>query len=153
MQLPTDPSTRLERDALMAMLQYPVAVGRDLVAAASRVGFHNHALSVVRDAIAASLDRFGVPDWIAAVAEQAPTPYRTMIGQLAVAPLPQRADQVETYCRGVATALIDRELLRRKAELLGSLQRVDAVADPERYRALQRELVDLEKERRTLREE
>ncbi|WP_157156342.1 DNA primase [Diaminobutyricimonas sp. LJ205] len=153
MQLPTDPSTRLERDALMAMLQYPVAVGRDFVEAVTRVGFHNHSLSVVRDAIAASMDRFGVPDWIAAVAEQAPAPYRTMIGQLAVAPIPQRADQVETYCRGVATSLVDRDLLRRKADLLGRLQRTDATADPERHRSLQRELVEIERERRTLREE
>jgi DNA primase len=51
----------------------------------------------------------------------------------------------------VTVSLIERDLLRRKAELLGALQRSDATADPERYRALQRQLVDIEAERRRVR--
>jgi DNA primase len=48
-------------------------------------------------------------------------------------------------------SLIERDLLRRKTELLGALQRTDGAAEPERYRALQRELVELEAERRRVR--
>jgi len=54
--------------------------------------------------------------------------------------------------KDVAVALIDRDLLRQKAELLGRLQRTDA-SDREVYVAIQRELVRVEAERRNLREE
>ena len=49
-------------------------------------------------------------------------------------------------------SLIERDLLRRKAELMGSLQRLDKAAEPARYEQLQRELVASEAERRLLRE-
>jgi DNA primase len=48
--------------------------------------------------------------------------------------------------------LIDKDLLRLKAELLGRLQRADA-SETEMYRTLQRELVRVEAERRALRDE
>ena len=51
----------------------------------------------------------------------------------------------------MTTSLIERDLLRRKTELLGALQRTDAENDPERHRTLQRELVELEAERRRVR--
>ena len=52
--------------------------------------------------------------------------------------------------RGVVSALIDRELLRQKTELLGRLQRTDRT-DTETFATLQRALVKLETERRSLR--
>ncbi len=151
-QLPADPMTRLERDAVMAVLQYPDAVGRDLVARVASSAFHNATLAVVRDGIAATLDRFGGSSWTALVADEVPPGFSTLVQQLAVAPLPGRADQLGAYCRGVAAGLVDRDLLRRKAELLGALQRTDATGDPERYSRLQHDLVTIERERRTLRE-
>jgi DNA primase len=54
--------------------------------------------------------------------------------------------------RDITIALIDRELLRLKAELLGRLQRTDA-ANRDVYATLQRELVRVEAERRSLRDE
>ncbi len=150
-QLPTDPATRLERDALMAILQYPTGVGRDLVERASRVSFANQTLAVVRDAVATSLDHLASPEWLAAVTREVPEPFVTLVQQLAVAPIPERPEQIELYCQGVAAALIDRSLLRRKADLLGALQRTDAAADPERHSSIQRELVAVEAERRSLR--
>ena len=55
MQLPTDPATRLERDAIMAMLQQPEAIGESLLRRASQAGFANASLAVVRDGIASSM--------------------------------------------------------------------------------------------------
>jgi DNA primase len=54
---------------------------------------------------------------------------------------------------GITSSLIDRDLLARKSELLGRLQRTDSTAEPERYREIQRELLDVERERRELRSE
>ncbi|HEV7950788.1 MAG TPA: DNA primase [Glaciihabitans sp.] len=153
MDLPTDQATRLERDALMAMLQHPTDVGRDLVARATRVSFANPTLAVVRDAIAVSLDSLEAPDWVAAVVREVPAPFATLVQQLAIAPIPQRAEQIAAYCREVAASLVQLDLMRAKADLLGSLQRTDAAADPERYKRIQRDLMNVEQERRTLRNE
>jgi DNA primase len=153
MALPTDPNTRLERDALMAILQYPTEVGAELIARAVRVTFSDQTLSVVRDAVATSLDHAGAPDWVAHISEEVPGPFATLVTQLGVAPIPERPELIATYCRGVASALIDRDLLRQKRELLGTMQRIDAAGDAERYAQVQRDLVRVEAERRALREE
>jgi DNA primase len=153
MDLPTDQATRLERDALMAMLQHPTDIGAELMARATRVGFSNTTLAVVRDAIATSLDSMESPDWVSAVLREVPTPFASLVQQLAIAPIPQRADKIAEYCLEVAASLVQLDLLRAKADLLGSLQRTDAAADPERYARIQRDLLSVEQERRVLRNE
>ncbi|WP_030143652.1 MULTISPECIES: DNA primase [Mycetocola] len=151
--LPSDPVTRLERDAIMAVLQHPETVPVELVARAMHTGFVNPALAIVRDGIAATLDRFGQPDWFQTVAATVPVPIRTLVEQLAIAPIPQRgADELGGYVNGITVALIDRDLLRQSHELRGRLQRTDPT-DREAYRAVQTELMALEAERRTLRSE
>ena len=152
-KLPTDPATRLERDALMAMLQYPSEVGADLVRRASSVDFVDNTLSVVRDAIATSIEHIASPDWLSRVAAEVPAPFETLVKQLGVAPIPERAELIGVYCRGVSAALVDRDLLRQKRDLLGTMQRIDSVAEPERYAQVQRDLVRVEAERRALRDE
>ncbi|KQX07076.1 MULTISPECIES: DNA primase [unclassified Leifsonia] len=152
-ELPGDPATRLERDAVMAMLQHPSLVGVDLIRRATQSGFSNASLGVVRDGIASTVDTIEQPDWLGRVVTEVPEPLRDFVQQLAVAPIPERSErELAGYARGVALSLIDRDLLRRKSELLGRLQRTDAT-DRETYTALQRGLVQLEAERRALREE
>ena len=150
-QLPTDPVTRLERDALMALLQHPDAVGRDYALRVTQVALTNATLAVVRDGIAASMDAFDSPRWLERVAEEVPTGFSGIVHQLGVAPIPEKEGrELSIYCSGVAASLIGRDLLSRKAELLGRLQRTDAAAEPERYRELQRELMQVEADRRVL---
>jgi DNA primase len=151
--LPIDQPTRQERDALMAILQYPKEVGRDLVLRASGVRFANQTLAVVRDAVAASVHALESPEWIETVTRETPASYVSLVQQLAVGPIPSRQDKMAAYCVRVTSDLIDRDLLRGKAELLGALQRTDSAAEPERYASLQRDLVGIETERRQLREE
>jgi DNA primase len=76
-----------------------------------------------------------------------------LVGELAVAPLPERTErELAVYVRSVAASLVERDLLRVKRELVGALQRTDP-ADREAYSALQRRLVETEAERRSLRDE
>jgi len=152
-ELPTDPITRGERDALMAMLQHPEAVGHDLMSRAMRVRFGNATLAVIRDGIAASIDQASAPDWLQQVGGQVPAGFQSLVIQLGVAPIPQRDDQVAEYCEGVVAALVDRDLLRQKAEVLGAMQRAKSEGDQERWDRLSRESVALETERRQLRKE
>lgn len=149
--LPNDPSTRLERDALQVILQYPDAVGADLLRHAIDCRFGNATLAVVRDAVASVLASPEPAIRVDRVVEEVPAPFSGIVHQLAVAPVPQRSEaELAAYVTGVVSALVDRELLRQKSELLGRLQRADR-ADTATYTALQHALVDLERDRRALR--
>ncbi|MCD5347289.1 DNA primase [Agromyces sp. H3Y2-19a] len=151
--LPRDPSTRLERDALQVMLQFPERVGDDLLRHAVDSRFGDATLAVVRDGIASVLGSTDPVVRVDRVIAEVPQPFAGVVQQLAVLPVPQRSDaELEAYVQGVVSALVDRELLRQKSELLGRLQRLDR-ADQATYSALQRALVELEQERRALRAE
>ena len=149
--LPNDPSTRLERDALQVMLQYPDAVGADLLRHAVDSRFGNASLAVVRDGIASVLASPDPSIRVDRIVEEVPAPFAGIVHQLAVSPVPQRSEaELAAYVTGVVSALVDRELLRQKSELLGRLQRTDR-DDVTTYTTLQRALVELETERRALR--
>lgn len=151
--LPVDQPTRQERDALMAILQYPNDVGRELIERVSRVRFVNSTLAVIRDAVATSVDAVYDGDWVATVTREVPESFLTLVQQLAVAPIPERAERIPAYCERLARDLIDRDLLQRKAEVLGALQRTDSAAEPEKYRELQKDSQSIETERRRLRDD
>jgi DNA primase len=109
---------------------------------------------VVRDGVMASMDDFDSAGWLARIIDEVPAPFAMLVKELGLAPLPERENrELSLYCQAVTTDLIARDLLRRKAELLGQSQRTDATAEPEKYRALQVELVRIEAERRALRSE
>ena len=152
-QLSTDPQTRLERDAVMAILQHPTAVGAELVGRFGTVGFADESLATVRDAIATSAQHLESPTWLAIVTEEVPVLYASLVQQLGVAPIPQREEFMAAYCVDVVINLIDRDLLRQKKDLLGALQRLDRETQGDRYGELQRELVRIEADRRTIRSE
>ena len=148
-----DPATRLERDALMASLQYPQSIDAQRLASLAGVRFANASLAVVRDAVVANLDTVGSTDWVQRVSSDVPAPFASLVLQLCVAPVPARnEDGAALWAASVAASLIDRELLRRKADALGRLQRTDA-ADQEARAGIQRELVAIDRERAQLRGE
>jgi DNA primase len=150
-QLPSTTAARTERDALMAMLQAPTIVGQELLIQASGCGFSNAPLAAIRDSIGRNVDSFERQDWVTVIQADVPEEYRRLVEELAVAPLPERPDrQPEIYLRRITRDLIQRHLLRRKEDVKGRLQRTDAVENPELYREIQRELVQLEADRRAL---
>jgi len=148
-----DPNTRLEVEVLQALLQYPGEVGPELSGRVVAAAFADPSLAVVRDAVAVHLGSAGDPGWVDEVALEAPEAYRSLVRELAVAPIPGRPDTLPVTVRSVASSLVDRELLRRKREALGALQRLERDADPQRFAELQRELVSLDAERTRLRGE
>ncbi len=151
--LPTDPITRSERDALMALIQHPEAVGRALTDRVLVARFVNPTLAVVRDGVAASLHQFESSGWIDSISREVPEAFRSLVSQLAVAPILSRSDRLEEYCAQVVADLVDRDILREKAELVGAMQRASADGDTERWGELSRRSVALETERRQLRKE
>ncbi|MGG7464078.1 DNA primase [Plantibacter sp. YIM 135347] len=151
--LPTDPNTRLERDAVMALLQYPALAGRELVERAVQSGFTNGSLAVVRDAMSVSLASLDSPTWLNAVSEQVPATFTSLVHELGLASVPEaNEDKLGAYVKDITISLIERDLLRRKADLLGTLRRTDP-NDADAYRAIGQQMTEVEAERRSLRTE
>lgn len=150
--LPKDPSTRLEQDALRALLQLPQHLDRAVMERAVQSSMSNSSLAVVRDAMSVSLDQLGTTAWLETVIAQVPPGFDGLVRELGVSPLPEtNEDRLPGYVRDIARALIDRDLLSRKAGLLGSLRRTDP--RDEAHREITRQLADVEAERRSLRAE
>ncbi|WP_066520320.1 DNA primase [Curtobacterium ammoniigenes] len=150
--LPNDPVTRMERDAVMAMVQQPTLVGGPLLGLAAAARFSNPTLAVVRDGVVANIDAVADPAWLDRVLADVPEPLRTLVQELALAPIPARSDEdLAAYCTSIVTALVERDLLARKASLLGQLQRADPREHAERRAELQRQLVEIDAQRLRLR--
>ncbi|MFD1722147.1 DNA primase [Amnibacterium endophyticum] len=152
--LPDDPATRLEREALMMIVQVPHLVGGELIHRATGAGFHNGTLAVVRDAIGSQLGALGGAGWLERLTEEAGEQVAPIVQELAFLPLPVVGDDAERLtrtARATVAALVDRHLLRQKADLVRQLQRSEAGADPARLRELRQRLVGVEADRRVLR--
>ncbi|HEY8319849.1 MAG TPA: DNA primase [Amnibacterium sp.] len=152
--LPTDPATRLEREALMMIVQVPHLVGGDLIHRAVDAGFSNRELAAVRDSIKAQRDALGGAGWLDRLMGGVPAPIVPLVEELAFLRLPVRAEQEEQLTRtaqSTVAALVDRHLLRQKADLVRQLQRTEGAEDSERARDLRKRLVVVEADRRMLR--
>ncbi|MGA0566112.1 DNA primase [Rathayibacter sp. KR2-224] len=149
----SDPATRLEREALMAVLQYPQHVGQERATAVAHAAFANASLAVVRDAVAANIQSYGGQGWAEHVADDVPAPFASLVRQLSVAPIPARDEEgAAAFATSVTASVLDRDLLRRKANALGRLQRTDP-SDREAVAGIQRELVQIDSQRAALRGE
>ncbi len=147
------PTTRLERDALMAMLQQGDAIGAELLQQAATAQVNEPNLRIVRDAIASALPALGTPEWLETVSAATPETHRGLFRELTVLPMPERrAEHLPVYARDVVVSLLDRDLVGLKQELLARMQRIGDSSDPG-SRRLQEQLVALEAARRGLREE
>lgn len=144
-----DPTHRTERESLMVLLQLPGEVGAERAARAMQVPFANPTHAVVRDAIASQLPTMSQPGWVDRVLAEVPQAYAPTVNALAVAELPQGGD-AGRYARSIVDGLIDRDLLREKAELTSRLGRTE---DPELRRQISLAMVAIESERRRLRGE
>ena len=142
----------MERDAVMAMVQQPTSVGAPMLGLAASATFSTPMLAAVRDAVVANVDVIGAGDWLDRLLADVPAPLRTLTHELALAPIPARnAEDLAAYCRSIVVALVERDLLARKASLLGQLQRADPHEQAERRAEIQRQLVDIDGQRMRLR--
>ncbi|MFC4224509.1 DNA primase [Lysinibacter cavernae] len=149
--LPGDPVTRLERDAVMAMLQQPLTIETEVFNQGIRAQLSNGALTVVRNAIAAQLPAEATSAWLGRVIEDTPEPFKDLVRELAIAPIPERSEAgMVRYVNDIVISLVERDMLAFKAELVGQLQRLgDNAGEP--YQRVQRQLMELETARRKLR--
>ncbi|GAA2557169.1 DNA primase [Neomicrococcus aestuarii] len=149
-----DPMVRMERESLEVVLQQPGLVteaqwhafyGSRFVAPA-----HTAIHEAIRTAAAAGT---AAALWVEAIREAAPAELHNYVSELAVQPLPARnEDALARYCSDIMSRLQELQIRHRKEDLLGRLQRLDPTADGEKFTQLNRELFELELERRALHE-
>ncbi|MDM7853733.1 DNA primase [Cellulomonas alba] len=153
-----DPVAQVERTTLEVVLQQPALVPAefdDLAADAFAAPAYRAVHEAVRAAggLVAARATDSATAWVGQVLEQAAAPVRSLVTELAVAPLPEdRPEVLPAYVRDVVLRLVEVGYTRRIADLRGRLQRMDAAADPAAYQAAFAELIALESARRTLRE-
>ncbi len=99
-QLPADPTTRLERDALMAILQYPDLVPAALFEQVLDSRFSNQTLAVIRDGIVGTPGPRDDPHWLQNVVAEVPPPYRNIVSEMVMTPVPAKSRQeLARLCR------------------------------------------------------
>ncbi|WP_102157589.1 DNA primase [Zhihengliuella halotolerans] len=152
---PRDPVTRMERESLEVVLQQPAMLTPEQWQAFYEARFLAPAHAAIHAAIrAAGASGVSPARWVEAVRQEVPDPLRSLVSELAVRPLPAHSDEaLARYCRDIMNRLFELQITHLKAELIGRLQRMEPSADPEEFQRINRELMELEIRRRSLREE
>jgi DNA primase len=151
---PRDPVASMERQALEVALQEPAMLGGAAWERFATARFATPAYQAIHDAIRATAPGFSgdAVQWVEALRQEVPEPLQPLVSELAVVPLPAHTPEaVQKYCRDILARLFELQITRVKADKLGQLQRLDAAAHPEEFQQLNRELMMLEMERRSLR--
>lgn len=151
---PRDPVAAMERQALVVALQEPGMLEGETWQRFTEARFSTPAYGAIHEAIRATgLGFAGDPmRWVEQLLQEVPEPLRPLVSELAVVPLPaSTADGVLRYCKDILARLFELQITRVKADKMGQLQRLDASADPEEFHRLNRELMQLEMQRRSLR--
>ncbi|GAB3538536.1 DNA primase [Arthrobacter tecti] len=152
---PRDPVARMEREALEVVLQHPEFLDAAQWERFADSRFSVPAYAALHDAVRASgaMSSADVSsNWVERVRQEVPEVLRGFVSELAVTPLPAKdADALALYCRDILNRLSELRITRLKAEKLSALQRLDSSADPALFQQLNRELMELEMERRALR--
>lgn len=151
---PRDPVAGMERQALEVVLQDPAVLGGVAWDRFAATMFATPAYAAVHAAIRATgLGHTADPvSWVEQIRQEVPEPLRNLVSELAVTPLPASTPEaMQRYCRDILARLFELQITRIKADKMGQLQRLDAASQPEEFQRLNRELMQLEMERRALR--
>ena len=150
-EIARDPAIRLERDALMAILQHPTLIPDPQMDDACNAVLSQPALDTIRAAIGANRSTRNGPTWLQEVLGDVPEALTPLVTQLAVAPLPEpEEDRIPAYVQGIVSSLVEKDLVRRKSDLVSRLQRLGGESSDE-SRAISQELLALENKRRDVR--
>jgi DNA primase len=151
---PRDPIAAMERQALEVVIQEPGVLAGEAWERFTGAHFTVPAYAAVHLAVRATgLGPSEDPvSWVEHIRQEVPEPLRPLVSELAVMPLPaSNPEAMQRYCRDILARLFELQITRVKADKMGQLQRLDAAAHPEEFQRLNRELMELEMQRRALR--
>lgn len=153
-----DPVVRLERQTLEVILQFPQFITPAVMDALPSEAFTVPAWRAVFDAIRAAGGlaegaTHPAAHWVQMVCQESAEPITTLINELAVSPLPEdRPDAIAGFVQGIVRAFIDMGMTRQIGDLKSRLRRTDSEHEAAQHDEIYRMLLELEAQRRMLRE-
>ncbi len=144
------PTTKFERQILEILVQRPQAFTPELLSRIVGAGFTQSDFGLIAEAASRISSELRASDWVNQLANQLVGDQLDLLRALALAELPATSDaDLERYSKGVVSGAMLQALAREKNDLLAALKRIDMATQPDSYAAVQRQLVELEAERRT----
>ncbi len=152
-----DPVARMEREALEAIIQVPHYINLSQWQELANVRYRYRMHSALGEGVVEAASEI-VPQpgaiWVNAVRSHCVPEVHGLLAELTVAPIPARTEeQLQRYVTDILNRLFEQQINGYKSDLLMDLQRTNPNSDPETYRHLQRQLLELELRRRALRAE
>jgi DNA primase len=144
-----DPISRFERQTLEVLVQLPNAYSHEQLSKICSAGMSAAVHIGVLRAIQSSASSQREATWLNSIASNTAPELHQTLREIAAQPLPAAdADGLLKYGQGVIARAITNALAREKADLLAALRRAEPGSSESNE--IQRQLMNLESERRTL---
>jgi DNA primase len=147
---PVSGTQRFERQMLEVLVQIPRAFNPEKLARIAGAGLHDPNFQQVLETANQLSGSLGSVDWANQLANQSNPEALNLIRELALSELPAHTEaELAKYAKGVVNGAMLQALAREKTDLLAALKRIDMAVQPDAYAQVQRQLVELEAERRS----
>lgn len=145
------PVDKFEQQIMQVVIQHPASFSQSQLRRMQAAGLTSNQHRAVLDLVLEHIDSVQDSSFANLIATNAPEELLPIIRELALAPLPVNSEaDLPRYARGVVNGAMIKALEREKSDLLAALRRAEANASEEQKTAIQRQLVELEEERRSL---
>lgn len=145
------PIDKLETQIMQVLLQNPSAFSVQQLRRMQAAGISTPSYKALLEIVLENSDQLTEPSFANLVASVASQELQSEIRELALSPLPLKSEaELGKYSQGIVISAMIRALDREKTDLLAALRRAELGASDEQKAAIQRQLVDLEAERRSL---
>ncbi len=145
------PVDKLETQIMQVLLQNPSAFSTHQLRRMQAAGIATPSYKALLDLVLENSDQLNDSSFANLIASLAPQELQSVIRELALAPLPLKSEaELGKYSQGIVSSAMIRALDREKTDLLAALRRAELGGSDEQKAAIQRQLVDLEAERRSL---
>jgi len=145
------PVDKFEQQIMQVVIQHPASFSQSQLRRMQAAGLTSNQHRAVLDLVLEHIDSVQDSSFANLIATNAPEELIPIIRELALAPLPVNSEaDLPRYAQGVVNGAMIKALEREKSDLLAALRRAEANASEEQKTAIQRQLVELEEERRSL---
>jgi DNA primase len=145
------PVDKFEQQIMQVVIQHPAFFTHTQLRRMQAAGLTSEQHRAVLDLVLENLDQIEDSSFANLIATKADEDLLPLIRELALAPLPIKSEaDLPRYAQGVVNGAMIKALEREKSDLLAALRRAEANTSEEQKSQIQRQLVELEEERRSL---
>lgn len=142
---------KLETQIMQVLVQNPSAFSVSKLRRMQAAGLTTPEYRALLEVVLENSERLAEPSFANLLVTAVEERLQAVVRQLALAPLPLKSEaDLGKYSLGIVNAAMIRALDREKTDLLAALRRAELAASDEQKMAIQRQLVELEAERRSL---